>query len=684
MKAKGSWMLIAFVTIISMMVGQVVAPVTASAAGPEDADVLVRLLDPKALPEGWAVPKTVGHVVNYLMHEWYQNETKGEMARAADFGIDFSLNDANLDLQKSLAGVDDYLAKGVDAIVFTPVNEEASAPTIKKATEAGMPVVCEGSPTEGCLTLVSIDDYQAGFDVGVWAGEYAKANFGGKALVLDIGLPALSTTVARSNGFADGLKSVLPDAQIVQSVDGKGLKDEAVKVAADALTANPDVNIIFGINDDSALGGLQAFQAAGLDTANLLVVGFGCEGKACKSALMEGGPYKVSAGMFPEYQGRLLINAAVAAYNKLEMPKHIVAPTAPVTKDNLGTFYTQEGDEWLPNYTAIAMLSPVLQKYTDSTVRGLDPKALPKGWAVPKTVGHVVNYLMHEWYQNETKGEMARAADFGIEFSLNDANLDLQKSLAGVDDYLAKGVDAIVFTPVNEEASAPTIKKAVASGMPVVCEGSPTEGCLTLVSINDYEAGYKVGVWAGEYAKANFGGKALVLDIGLPALSTTVARSNGFADGLKSVLPDAQIVQSVDGKGLKDEAVKVAADALTANPDVNIIFGINDDSALGGLQAFQAAGLDTANLLVVGFGCEGKACKSALMEGGPYKVSAGMFPEYQGRLLINAAVAAFNGFPMPPHIVAPTTPVTKDNLGTFYTQEGDEWVPNFEATAAIK
>ena len=191
-------------------------------------------------------------------------------------------------------------------------------------------------------------------------------------------------------------------------------------------------------------------------------------------------------------------------------------------------------------------------------------------------------------------------------------------------------------------------------------------------------------MWAGDYAKANLGGAAMVLDVGLPALSTTVARSTGFADGLKSVLPDAKIAQSVDGKGLKDEAVKVAADALTANPDVNIIFGINDDSALGGLQAFQAAGLDTANLLVVGFGCEGKACKSALMEGGPYKVSAAMFPEYQGRLLINAAVAAFNGFAMPAHIVAPTMPVTKDNLETYYTKKGEEWVPNFDATAAIQ
>lgn len=684
MKAKSSWMLIALLTVVSLVLGQAMAPVSASAAGPEEGDVQVRMLNPKALPEGWEVPKTVGHVVNYLMHEWYQNVTKGEQERAAEWGIDFSINDANLDLQRSLAGVDDYLAKGVDVLVFTPVNQEASVPTVKKAMDTGTPVVLESSNVEGATTLVAIDDYALGFEVGQWAGDYVKANFNGEARILDIGLPALTPCVDRSTGFVDGLKSVVPEAQLVQSVDGKGLKDEAVKVAADALTANPDINVIFGCNDDSALGGLQAFQAAGLDTNSLLVAGFGCEGKACKSALEEGGPYKVSGAMFPEYQGRLLIDAAVAAHNGLALPKHVVAPSTAMTKDKLPRYYTKEGDEYIPNYDAIAMLSPVLKKHADTTVRALDPAAMPAGWAVPKTVGHVVNYLMHEWYQNETKGEMARAVDFGIEFSLNDANLDLQKSLAGVDDYLAKGVDAIVFTPVNEEASAPTIKKAVAGGMPVVCEGSPTEGCLTLVSIDDYQAGYKVGVWAGEYAQANFGGTAMVLDIGLPALSTTVARSNGFADGLKSVLPEAQVVQSVDGKGLKDEAVKVAADALTANPDVNIIFGINDDSALGGLQAFQAAGLDTANLLVVGFGCEGKACKSALMEGGPYKVSAAMFPEYQGRLLINAAVAAFNGLAMPAHIVAPSTPITMDNLGDFYTQSGDEWVPNFETTAAIQ
>jgi ribose transport system substrate-binding protein len=322
-----------------------------------EGDALVRAMDPAALPEGFKVPATTTHITNYGVHEWYQNETKGEATRAKDYNIDFKQVDANLNLDASLAAVQE-VAPQVDVIVFTPVNEEASGPTLTKiAADTSKPIICEGSPADGCTTLVSIDDYAAGYKVGVWAGEYARDNFGGNAVALDIGLPALSTTVARSKGFTDGLHSVLPDARIAQSVNGEGLKDKAVQIAGDALTANPDVNIIFGINDDSALGGLQAFESQGGDTSQLLVVGFGCEGKACKDALAEGGPYKVSAAMFPEYQGRLLIDAGVAAFNGVELPAHVIAPTAPVTADNLGDYYTKEGDTYTANFDAIGKIS---------------------------------------------------------------------------------------------------------------------------------------------------------------------------------------------------------------------------------------------------------------------------------------------------------------------------------------
>ena len=76
-----------------------------------------------------------------------------------------------------------------------------------------------------------------------------------------------------------------------------------------------------------------------------------------KSALMEGGPYKVSAAMFPEYQGRMLIDAAVMAFNKQQLPQHTIAPTLAMTKELLTQYYTQQGEEWIPNFDAIARIS---------------------------------------------------------------------------------------------------------------------------------------------------------------------------------------------------------------------------------------------------------------------------------------------------------------------------------------
>ena len=359
MKNRARWTgkLVAVVAVALLISPVALAQDATPTAGGGEGDAMVRSMDPSALPEGFEIPGSATHITNYGVHEWYQNLTKGEAARAEEYGIEFNQVDANLDLQASLAAVQE-IAEQVDVINFTPVNEEASGPTITGIAEAtGKPIICESSPTDGCTTLVSIDDYAAGYKVGVWAGEYARDTFDGVANVLDVGLPALTTTVARSTGFAEGLMSVLPDARIVASVDGQGLKDRAVQVAADALTANPDVNIIFGINDDSALGGLQAFESQGGDTSQLLVVGFGCEGKACKDALMEGGPYKVSAAMFPEYQGRLIIDAGVAALNGVELPAHIVAPTLAMTADNLGDYYTQEGDTYSANFDAIAEIS---------------------------------------------------------------------------------------------------------------------------------------------------------------------------------------------------------------------------------------------------------------------------------------------------------------------------------------
>ncbi len=260
----------------------------------------------------------------------------------------------------------------------------------------------------------------------------------------------------------------------------------------------------------------------------------------------------------------------------------------------------------------------------------------------PKKIGYVVNYATHEWYQNVIKGMKDHAAELGIEVEVQDANLDVAKQVAAAEDFIAKGVDVLIITPVNEEGVVPLLRQAKAANIPVVLEGNPVKGMTTMVAICDYDTGYHAGVEAGKYAKEKLGGKARVMNVGLPLLSATVLRSQGFMDGLKTEIPDAEMVHDLDGGGNPDRALEVSSAALAKNADIDIIYGINDSSSLGGLQAWKAAGKSQDNLLVVGTGGEGLAFINAIEKEPSYRIEAAMFPEKNGYTTIDAAVKLFN------------------------------------------
>ena len=302
----------------------------------------------------------------------------------------------------------------------------------------------------------------------------------------------------------------------------------------------------------------------------------------------------------------------------------------------------------------------------------------------PQKIGYVTNYATHEWYQNVIKGMQDRAAELGIELEVKDANLDVARQIAGAEDFMASGVDVLILTPVNEEGVVQLLRRAKAEDLPVVLEGNPVTGMTTMVAICDYDTGYHAGVAAGEYAKENLDGRARVMNVGLPLLSATVLRSEGFMDGLRTVLPDATMVHDLDGGGNPDRALEVSAAALAQNADIDIIYGINDSSAQGGLQAWKASGRAQDDLLVVGTGGEGLGFISMMQTEPSWKIEAAMFPEKVGFTAIDAAVSLYNGEEVPEHIVSPTAPMIGDEWTKFYSVEGTTRTIDWEAVNAVE
>ncbi|MER8405294.1 sugar ABC transporter substrate-binding protein [Mesorhizobium sp. M1307] len=303
---------------------------------------------------------------------------------------------------------------------------------------------------------------------------------------------------------------------------------------------------------------------------------------------------------------------------------------------------------------------------------------------VPKRIGYVTNYATHEWYQNVIKGMQSRAKELGIELEVQDANLDVAKEVSAAEDFMAKGVDVLIITPVNEEGVVPLLRQAKSNNVPVVLEGNPVKGMTTMVAICDYDTGYTAGVEAGKYAKEKLEGKAKVMNVGLPLLSATVLRSQGFMDGLKTIIPDAVMVHDLDGGGNPDRALEVSSAALAKNADINIIYGINDSSSLGGLQAWKAAGKSQDGLLTVGTGGEGLAFINAMQNEPSYRIEAAMFPEKEGYTAIDAAVKLFNGEEVPEHIVSPTAPMNGDDWNKFYDYDGTTRKIKWDAVNALQ
>jgi ABC-type sugar transport system substrate-binding protein len=298
----------------------------------------------------------VGYVVNFGSHEWYQNVIKGAQDTAKKQDYDFEWADANVDLSKQITQCENMLTRGVDVLMLSPVDPDGLSSVMSQAEEADVPVVSEANTVPGAKTAVGIKNLDAAKLLGEWAGEYITNTLHTKAKVLIVGLPTQVDTRDRVEGFKQGLESSGADYEIAQEVNGGGLKDQALNVSADAITAHPDINMIFGINDDSALGGTQAYQEAGLDVGKLTTLGFGVEGRAGKSALTSGGPYKAGLGMFPEFVGRTLIEQAKAIHDGKEVSDRTITPATVLTTENLSDYYTKSGDDWNINYDAVEKL----------------------------------------------------------------------------------------------------------------------------------------------------------------------------------------------------------------------------------------------------------------------------------------------------------------------------------------
>jgi ribose transport system substrate-binding protein len=270
--------------------------------------------------------KTIGVSLLTRAHVFYKDLEEGLLTMARQNNYDLIIASAEFDLGKQTAQVEDFITRKVDAIIVCPVDSRGIGAAIKKANEAKIPVfTADIAAQEGDVVCHIASDNVAG---GTLAGKYLAELLKGKGKVAIIGQPTVTSVLDRTQGFKNAL-ALFPNIAIVAEVNGEGVRDKAMQAAADILQAHPDLNGIFGINDDSALGALDAVMQ--FKRKNVFIVGYDATPPAV-AAILNDTPLKADVVQHPKQIGSVTIAQIKNYFAGIAVPKVVPVEVGIVDK----------------------------------------------------------------------------------------------------------------------------------------------------------------------------------------------------------------------------------------------------------------------------------------------------------------------------------------------------------------
>jgi len=221
-----------------------------------------------------------------FQHQFWQAVKSGAEQAAEEYGVRITFegpdNETMVDRQIDMLAA--ALANKPAAIGFAALDSQAAIPLLRQANEAGIPVIAFDSGVDSDIPLATATTDNA-LAAGMAADKMAEL-IGGKGKVAVVAHDQTSRTgIDRRDGFVNQIEAKYPDIEVVTVQYGQGDHLKSTEVTKAILTANPDLDGIFGTNEGSAIGVVNGVQELG--TKDLVIIGYD-SGKAQKDAIRSG------------------------------------------------------------------------------------------------------------------------------------------------------------------------------------------------------------------------------------------------------------------------------------------------------------------------------------------------------------------------------------------------------------
>lgn len=244
---------------------------------------------------------TIGVTLNAASNPFFLAEGAAIEQAATEAGVTVSVQYANADVAVQSDQIDQFIRQKVDSLIVDAVDSEGIGPAVLRAKQAGIPVVAIDVAAAGADATVTSDNVQAGRE----ACAYLFRALGGSGKVAIVDGSAVSAISDRMAGCHQALAEH-PGVELVAVQRADLTRDKSMTVASNILTAHPDIDGMFGVNDPTAIGIALAAQQKGL---SIKVVGV--DGAKQLTDLLDDGHIIATSGQAPAELGRRGLDLAV-------------------------------------------------------------------------------------------------------------------------------------------------------------------------------------------------------------------------------------------------------------------------------------------------------------------------------------------------------------------------------------
>ncbi|MDW6025087.1 sugar ABC transporter substrate-binding protein [Mesorhizobium sp. BAC0120] len=273
-----------------------------------------------------AQEKVLGLAAIDLQNSFFVRMKEAGDVAASDYGVKSTWQSAEGSVEKQVGIIENFINQGVSAILIDPLDKNAVVPVIKKAINAGIPVITMGNKVEADGNYSTLyPDY----DNMSMVARAIGTSLGGKGeIALLVGSRGNFVSDTREKGFVDTITKEFPDIKIVGTEPTGWDASKATNAAQTWLTTYPDLKAIACISDSLCLAADSVATSMGSE----LIYG-GYDGDAEMKELIDSGKMVMDVLTGAYRVGYWNIAVAARLAKGEELPKDLYMPTYFVTSD---------------------------------------------------------------------------------------------------------------------------------------------------------------------------------------------------------------------------------------------------------------------------------------------------------------------------------------------------------------